>query len=98
MPARIFPPVGMRCAEAPSSVGSMAAGLKAPSWVPSLLSGLAETWWNSSTAISRLSKAWIPSSSTAKRKGRMGANQHLVVAGEKLLDGLHLGLGDARLV
>ena len=35
---------------------------------PSLLSGLAETWWNSSTAISRSSNASTPNLSTAKRK------------------------------
>ena len=29
---------------------------------------IADTWWNSSTAISRLSKASTPISSTAKRK------------------------------
>jgi hypothetical protein len=33
-----------------------------------MLSSLAETWWNSSTAISRSSNASIPSFSTAKRK------------------------------
>ncbi|MNM76288.1 hypothetical protein D3C81_881080 [compost metagenome] len=42
--------------------------MNALSWLPSLLSGLAETWWNSSMAIRRLSKASRPSSSTAKRK------------------------------
>ena len=39
-----------------------------PSCWPSLLSGLAETWWNSSTAISRSSNASTPNLSTAKRK------------------------------
>ncbi|MNG18491.1 hypothetical protein D3C84_1025620 [compost metagenome] len=42
--------------------------MNAPNWLPSLLSGLLETWWNSSMAIRRLSNVWIPNSSTAKRK------------------------------
>src|SRR5947209_16353076 len=57
---------------------------------PSLLSGLAETWWNSSTAISRSSMAATPNLSTAKRKGCMGADQHLVVAFQKRPDRIHL--------
>ena len=47
---------------------TLSRAMKAPNWLPSTLSGLLETWWNSSMAIRRLSKAAMPSSSTAKRK------------------------------
>src|SRR5665213_4042533 len=42
--------------------------MKSPRCRPSLFSGLTETWWNSSTAIRRLSNFSTPNLSTAKRK------------------------------
>src|SRR3546814_16803813 len=51
-----------------ATIYTLSRAMNLPRCRPSLLSGLAETWWNSSTAINRLSNASTPNLSTAKRK------------------------------
>src|SRR3546814_4322284 len=50
-----------------ATMWTLSRPMNAPRCWPSLLSGFAETWWNSSTAISRSSKAPTPYWSTANR-------------------------------
>ena len=61
----------------------LSRAMSCPRCSPSRLSGLAETWWNSSTAIRRSSKASTPNCIDRKAEGRVGADQHLVVAFEE---------------
>src|SRR5215216_3702818 len=56
----------------------------------SLLSGSAETWWNSSTAIRRSSKFLDAEFLHGEAESRVGADQHLIVAGEVRADPIGL--------
>src|SRR3546814_1634466 len=67
-----------------ATICTLSRATNVPRCSPSLLSGLAETWWNSSTAINRSSNAPTPNLSTAKRKVAWVQTKTLSVLARKL--------------